>query len=86
MSDDEEVFATAPGAASRHDRIVAFEMLDRMTGATQAQKTFRLALVGFDRQEIAAMLQISPASVSQNIYAERNKGKKKPAKKGDAAD
>ena len=80
VNEEDDVFAPAVGVASRQDRIAAFDMLDRMNGATQAQKTFRLALVGFNRQEIAAMLQISPASVSQNIYAEKNKGKKKPAK------
>jgi DNA-directed RNA polymerase specialized sigma24 family protein len=87
MSDDDEYGISAPtGASSRQDRIAAFEMLDKMDGATVAQKTVRLSLVGFNRQEIAAMLQISVGSVSQNIYAERNKGKKKPPVKKASGD
>ena len=67
----------AAGAATIQDRLAAFQMLDRMTDATQAQKCLRLALVGFSRQEIAAMLMISPASVSSNVYSERQKAKKR---------
>jgi len=80
MSDESDEYGiSAPaGAPSRQDRIAAFVMLDKMDGATMAQKTVRLSLVGFNRQEIAALLQISVGSVSQNLYAERNKGKKKP--------
>jgi DNA-directed RNA polymerase specialized sigma24 family protein len=83
MTDEEEGsgIAAPTGASSRQDRIAAFEMIDKMGNATVAAKTLRLSLVGFNRQEIAAMLQISVGSVSQNIYAERNKGKKKPAAK-----
>ena len=78
MTDDDlEVLVPPKGGSTIQDRIAAFDMLDRMASATQAQKTLRLSLVGFNRQEIAAMLQISPALVSQNLYAEKNKGKKK---------
>ncbi|MGB3733248.1 hypothetical protein [Microbacterium sp.] len=80
MAEEEEAVIPA-GNATIQDRIAAFDMLDRMGDATQAQKTFRLSLVGFKRAEIAAMLGISAASVSQNIYSEKNKGKKKPAPK-----
>jgi len=45
-----EEVATKTGAASIQDRIAAFEMLDRMTDATQAQKCMRLALVGLSRK------------------------------------
>ena len=48
--------------------------------ATQGAKIFRLSLVGFKRAEIAAMMQTSLQVVSQSIYAEKNKGKKRPAK------
>jgi DNA-binding CsgD family transcriptional regulator len=83
MSDEAiEELTPAAGASTIQDRLAAFQMLDGMKDATQAQKCLRLALVGFSRQEIAALLMISPASVSQNIYAERQKAKKKaPAKK-----
>ncbi|MFJ4036798.1 hypothetical protein ACIPVB_01820 [Microbacterium sp. NPDC090007] len=85
MGEEEE--ATVPvSPATIQDRIAAFEMLDRMHEATQAQKTYRLSLVGFKRADIAAMLNISVASVSQNIYTERNKGKKKPVAKKTAAE
>lgn len=79
MSDEDEVGITA-GNATIRDRIAAFGMLDSMGEATQAQKIFRLSLVGFKRAEIAAMMQTSLQVVSQSIYAEKNKGKKKPAK------
>lgn len=80
MADEEDVGVPA-GNATIQDRIAAFGMLDRMGDVTLAQKTYRLALVGFKRAEIAAMLGISPASVSQNIYTEKSKGKKKPLPK-----
>lgn len=76
---DESGFAT--GSASIQDRIAAFEMLDRMVDATQAQKCLRLAIVGFSRKEIAEMLFTSVPTVTQNIYAEKQKLKKKPAAK-----
>lgn len=68
---------TITGPASIRDRIAAFQMLDGMTEATQAQKCLRLALVGFNRTDIAAMLMTTPAVVSQSIYAERQKLKHK---------
>lgn len=69
------------GSATIQDRIAAFVMLDGMREATQAQKCLRLALAGFARQEIAAMLMTTPQVVSQNIYAERQKAKKKATAK-----
>lgn len=81
MTDDDEVGIPA-GNATIRDRIAAFGMLDTMGEATQAQKIYRLSLVGFKRPEIAAMMQASPQVVSQSIYAEKNKVKKKPAKSG----
>lgn len=82
MSEDEiEEPTPTPVGATIQDRLAAFGMLDAMKDATQAQKCLRLALVGFSRQEIAAMLMTSPQTVSQNIYTERQKAKKKaPAK------
>jgi hypothetical protein len=79
MTDEDEV-AIPAGNATIQDRIAAFEMLDRMADATQAAKIYRLFLVGFSRGDIAAMLQTTPQNVRQSIYAEKNKGKKKPAK------
>ncbi len=79
MSDDDEIGVPA-GNATIQDRIAAFGMLDSMGDATQAQKIYRLSLVGFKRSEIAAMMQASLAVVSQSIYSEKNKGKKKPAR------
>ena len=76
-----EELATKTGAASIQDRIAAFEMLDRMTDATQAQKCMRLALVGLSRKEIAEMLMTSIQTVHQNIYSEKQRLKKKPAAK-----
>ena len=86
MSDEDVDLPVSRTPATIQDRIAAFGMLDAMPNATLAQKSLRLALVGFHRQEIAAMLGISVQGVSQNIYAERNKGKKKPAKKATAAE
>lgn len=79
MAEDDEVGIPA-GNATIHDRIAAFSMLDSMAESTQAQKIFRLSLVGFKRAEIAAMMQTSLQVVSQSIYSEKNKGKKKSAK------
>lgn len=76
MADEEEVGIPA-GNATIQDRIAAYGMLDRMEGATQAAKIYRLSLVGFKRGEIAAMMQTTVQVVSQSIYAEKNKGKKK---------
>lgn len=80
-SETDEVVSAAIGPSSIQDRIAAFGMIDRMVDATQAQKCLRLSLVGFGRHEIAAMLQTTPAIVSQNLYAERAKLKKKSAAK-----
>lgn len=79
MSDDDEV-GIPVGSATIQDRIAAFGMLRDMGDATQAAKIFRLSLVGFSRPEIAAMMQTTPQNVSQCIYAEKLKNKKKPAK------
>lgn len=77
---DEEVEVPA-GPASVHDRIAAFVMLDGMgPDATLAQKSYRLSLCGFRRADIASMLGISAQSVSQNIYTERGKTKKRSPK------
>jgi hypothetical protein len=70
-------FQAPTGPVTIRDRIAAFEMLDRMADATQAQKCLRLALVGFNRNEIAAMLMTTPAVVSQSLYAERQKTKRR---------
>jgi hypothetical protein len=80
MVDEDEVGIPA-GNATIQDRIAAFEMLDRMDGATQAAKIYRLSLVGFKRGEIAAMMQTSVQVVSQSVYAERSKTKKKSSGK-----
>lgn len=79
MTDEDEV-GIPTGNATIQDRIAAFQMLESMDGATQAAKIFRLSLVGFKRPEIAAIMQTSAQVVSQSIYAEKNKGKKKSAK------
>ncbi len=82
MSDDAiEESGPAAGSATIQDRLAAFEMLDRMTEASQAQKCLRLELAGFSRQEIAAMLMTSLQTVRQSIYSERQKAKKKAAAK-----
>lgn len=82
MSEDAtEESAPEAGPATIQDRIAAFVMLDGMKEATQAQKCLRLALAGFSRQEIAAMLMTTPQVVSQNIYTERQKVKKKASAK-----
>jgi hypothetical protein len=79
MTDEDEV-GIPTGNATIRDRIAAFEMLDRMGDATQAARIYRLFLVGFKRGEIAAMLQTTPQVVSQSIYAEKNRNKKKAPK------
>lgn len=79
MADDDEV-GIPTGNATIRDRIAAFQMLDSMGDASQAVKIYRLSLVGFKRSEIAAMMQTSLQVVSQSIYVEKNKGKKKPTK------
>lgn len=82
MSEDAiEESRPGAGAATIQDRLAAFALLDGMKEATQAQKCLRLALVGFSRPEIAAMLMTSPQTVNQNIYTERQKVKKKAAAK-----
>lgn len=73
--------APPAGSATIQDRLAAFDMLDRMTDATQAQKCLRLELAGFSRQEIAAMLMTSLQTVRQNIYSERQKAKRRAASK-----
>jgi hypothetical protein len=78
MADEEDV-GIPEGNATIQDRIAAFEMLDGMGDATQAAKIHRLSLVGFKRGEVATMLQTTPQVVRQSIYAEKSKGKKKPA-------
>lgn len=72
MADDEEIGVPA-GKSTIQDRIAAFQMLDTMTEATQAQKIVRLTLIGFNRNEVAALLQTSPQNVSQSLYAERKR-------------
>jgi len=52
-------------------------MLDAMKQSTQAEKSLRLKLVGFNNGEIAEMLQTSPAVVASNVYTERQKLLKK---------
>jgi DNA-binding CsgD family transcriptional regulator len=79
-NDEIEEIAAPLGRATIRDRIAAFEMLDRMSDATQAQKCMRLAIVGFSRKEIAELLMTSVQTVSQNIYSEKQKAKK-PTKK-----
>lgn len=79
MSEEEAEIPT--GTATIQDRIAAFVMLDGMDSATTlAQKSYRLSLCGFKRADIASMLGTTVQSVSQNIYMERNKGKKKVPK------
>ena len=79
MADEDEI-GIPVGNATIQDRIAAFGMLDSMNDSTQAAKIYRLSLVGFKRAEIAAMMQTSLQVVSQSIYAEKNKGKKKASK------
>ena len=88
QEDEDEVPSPPKGGASVQDRIAAFVMLDGMVGKTQAEKPVRLKLVGFSNGEIAKMLQITPAAVATNVYAEKRKAGKKPAvkKKGAASD
>ncbi len=75
--DELEEVTPRRGGATMQDKIAAFGMLDGMPeGTTQAAKCLRLALIGFTNQEIAALLQTTAATVSQNIYAERKKAKK----------
>jgi DNA-directed RNA polymerase specialized sigma24 family protein len=83
MSDEaiEEPGPATVGSATIQDRLAAFEMLDRMTEATQAQKCLRLDLAGFSRKEIAEMLMTNLQTVRQSIYSERQKLKKKSAAK-----
>lgn len=82
MAEDEEVSIT-PGTATIQDRIAAWRMLDDMTTATLAEKSYRLHLCGFKRGDIALMLGIGVASVSTNISSEKKKGPKPRGKKGE---
>jgi hypothetical protein len=75
MTEDED--QSPKGRATIHDRISAFGMLDNMESATQVEKTVRLSLVGFSRQEISTLLQITPNQVSVNLYSAKKA--KKPA-------
>ena len=75
VSDAEEPVGRRTTRATVGDRIAAFAMLDAMGEATQAQRAFRLALVGFSNGEIAEMLQTTTATVSQALYAERKRAK-----------
>jgi DNA-directed RNA polymerase specialized sigma24 family protein len=74
--DDQELAVPRAGVPTISDRLAAFTMLDAMAEATQVQKTLRMKLVGFTNQEIALMLQTSPAVVSQNLYLARKSAKK----------
>ncbi len=72
--DADELDLPSPERATIADRLAAFKMLDSMPEATTlAQKSVRLSLCGFSREEIARMLGITPAGVSQNIYMARKK-------------
>jgi hypothetical protein len=88
--DEAEGIVAPKGPATIQDRIAAFRMLDAMANATQAQRIVRLTLVGFNRNDIAAMLQTSAQSVSQVLYTERKKAQKPPraskSKKPDGED
>ncbi len=76
--DDSEGIVAPRGPATIQDRIAAFQMLDGMPDATQAQKIVRLTLIGFNRNEVAAILQTSPQTVSQTLYSERKRTAKTP--------
>lgn len=85
---EDEVPSLPRGKATIQERTAAFVMLDAMPAATtQAQKTLRLWLVGFTNPEIAAMLQTTPATVSQNLYEARKRASdKKPRRKPSTPD
>lgn len=75
--DEPEGVAVPKGSATIQERIAAFQMLDGLPqDTTQAQKIIRLTLVGFNRNDVAAMLQTTPQNVSQALYAERKKAQK----------
>ena len=76
--DESEGIGVPRGPATIQDRIAAFGMLDKMTEATQAQKIVRLTLVGFNRNDVASMLQVTVANVTQVLYLERKKSQKTP--------
>jgi hypothetical protein len=77
-NEDEGIPPSPKGVSTIQDRIAAFAMLDSMKERTQAEKSLRLSLVGFTNSEIAAMLQTSPAVVSNNLYVERKKATRRP--------
>jgi hypothetical protein len=86
QNDEDEIPSVPKGAATRQDRIAAFVMLDAMTNKTQAEKSVRLKLVGFNNSEIAAMLQTTPAVVASNIYQEKKKTAKRNGARKPTAD
>jgi DNA-directed RNA polymerase specialized sigma24 family protein len=79
--DENEVARPRPGAASISDRIAAFTMLEGMKDATQAEKIYRLSLVGFTTLDISRMLQTTPGNVRQAVYDRKRKASRRPGPK-----
>jgi DNA-directed RNA polymerase specialized sigma24 family protein len=64
----------------RTDRLLALILLNQMKAAPQREKIVQLNLAGFSNVEIADMLQITSAAVSQVLYESRKGGKQKTKK------
>jgi predicted transcriptional regulator len=57
--------------SSRTEYLLALILLNQMKTSSQRDKIVQLSLAGFSNTEIADLLQISAAVVSQSIYSAR---------------
>jgi DNA-directed RNA polymerase specialized sigma24 family protein len=61
----------------RTERLLALILLNQMKAAPQREKIVQLNLAGFSNVEIADILQITSATVSQVLYESRKGSKQK---------
>ena len=64
----------------RTERLLALILLNQMKGSPQREKIVQLNLAGFSNVEIADVLQITSAAVSQVLFESRKGGKQKAKK------
>jgi predicted transcriptional regulator len=66
----------------RQERLLALILLAQTKGATQKEKVAQLNLAGFSNVEIADLLNMTAAGVSQSLYEAKKSRPKKPATRG----
>jgi DNA-directed RNA polymerase specialized sigma24 family protein len=68
----------AKGEVERTERLLALLLLQGMKSAPQREKVLQLNLAGFSNVEIADLLGITGAGVSQALYEARKPTRRKP--------